>query len=107
MPAAAFAAADAASAPALACSVQAQSPVIVLMVCPSGFDADTISAAASAACGQRRACNVWVWDSATKAPKVAPRHDSEIDKAHTTAAIAVWANDSRSLLRLQRAGAGR
>ena len=90
---------------ASACSVRAQSTAVVVMVCPKGFDAGTIQAAATAACGARRECNVWVWDAESKAPAKAPQRDADLDKAQAATAIAVWANDSKSLMRLQRVGA--
>lgn len=75
------------------------------MVCPKGYDASTIQAAATAACGARQDCNVWVWDAESKAPQKAPQRDADFDKAQAATAIAVWANDSKSLMRLQRVGA--
>lgn len=87
------------------CSVRAQSTAIVVMVCPKGYDASTIQAAATAACGARQDCNVWVWDAESKAPQKAPQRDADFDKAQAATAIAVWANDSKSLMRLQRVGA--
>lgn len=78
-----------------------RSDAVVVMVCPAGYDADVIRAAATAACGTRVQCNVWVWDSASKAPTKAPASDAELDKARAGMAIAIWAHDSKSLMRLR------
>lgn len=93
--------AQAPASAASACRVVDRTEAVVVMVCTAGSDADTIRAAAAAACGERAACNVWVWDSAAKAPKRAPVADAQLDKSQAGSAIAIWANDSQSLMRLR------
>jgi hypothetical protein len=47
-------------------------------------------------------CNAWIWDDPTKAPVKAPATDSDMPKGQAAAAVAIWVNDSNSLISLQR-----
>lgn len=96
---------QAAPADASSCKVRSRSEAVVVMVCTGGFDAPAVQAAAAEACGSRQACNVWIWDAESRAPVQAPKSDAELDKSKAAQAIAVWANDSKSLMRIRSAPA--
>jgi hypothetical protein len=84
------------------CEVKSRSDAVVVMVCPASSDADAWRKASIAACGDKPYCNVWIWDDATKAPTSAPARDADMPRSQAGAALAVWANDSKSLLSLKR-----
>lgn len=94
--------AHAADARAPSCTVRAQSDALVVMVCPPTAGAPQWRAAAESACKARTTCNVWIWDDALQAPAEAPASDEQLPKSMTRNAVAVWANDSKSLINLRR-----
>lgn len=85
------------------CTVKASSPAVALMYCPSQTDEKTWIEAAKAACEPGKARNVWIWDDLSKMPASAPQTDAELPKSATSAAVAVWVNDSSSLMKLKKA----
>jgi hypothetical protein len=88
--------------PAEECTVKSRSDAVVLLLCPPQADAELWRMAGEAACSTRAACNAWIWDDATKVPDKAPATDAELPKQRTAAAVAVWVNDSKSLMTLKR-----
>lgn len=85
------------------CEVRDRSDELVLMVCKPGSPPTQWRSAAQAACGEEgKRCNVWIWSSTADAPAKAPKTDAEIPKQHSAKAIAVWANDSQSLLQIRK-----
>lgn len=84
------------------CRTKDRSDTVVLMFCPSPLGEQAWIEAAKSACGVTQLCNVWIWDDQSKMPKKAPKTDAELSKAHTSAAVAVWINDSQSLMKLRK-----
>lgn len=80
------------------CSVRDRSESVVVMVCQADSVPAQWQAAATATCGSRKYCNVWVWTDAASAPEKAPLADSGLSKDKAARAKAVWAHDSRSLM---------
>jgi hypothetical protein len=87
------------------CSIKSRSETLVVMVCAPGQAADDLRDVGRAACKEKTMCNVWIWDDPSKAPDKAPRADSEIPKQQAADAIAIWVNDSQSLISLKRVNA--
>ncbi len=84
------------------CTVKARSDAVVIMVCPVRATADTWRVAGEAACESKQLCNAWVWDNNAKAPEKAPATDAELPKSSSSAAVAIWVNDSKSLVKLKK-----
>lgn len=80
------------------CTVKNRSEAIVVVVCQPALDQAVWSKAGRQACGPRTKCNAWIWDDAKKAPDVAPLADANLTAQQSASAVAVWANDSQSLL---------
>jgi hypothetical protein len=93
------------STPAIAsaCTVKASSPAVALMYCLPQTDEKTWIEAAKSACEPGKSRNVWIWDDLNKMPANAPQTDAELPKSSTSAAVAVWINDSASLMKLKKA----
>lgn len=91
-----------AAVPDQACTVKTRGATVLVMVCPAASDSSVWRAAGEAACGAAQRCNVWVWDDASKAPATAPASDADLPKAAAGAAVAIWVNDSKSLVSLKR-----
>ncbi|XVJ68343.1 MAG: hypothetical protein HEQ39_00860 [Rhizobacter sp.] len=86
------------------CNVTQRSEAVVLMLCPPAQNEVTWRAAALKACEGKQRCNVWIWDDATNLPATAPATDAELPKSLTAKAVAIWAQDSQSLVALRKAG---
>lgn len=86
------------------CKTKARSEAVVILVCPQDASSDMWRAAGEAACGQKLACNAWVWDDHAKAPGTAPVTDADLPKKASAQAVAVWVNDSKSLMTLKKTG---
>lgn len=84
------------------CTVKARSDAVVLMHCKENLSETAWVEAAKAACEPGKACNVWIWEDPGKMPLVAPKTDAELPKSATGAAVAVWANDTASLIKLKK-----
>nr|WP_315430283.1 hypothetical protein [uncultured Albidiferax sp.] len=84
-----------------ACAVKSRSAAVVVMVCPPRTAPDAFRLAGESACGDKLACNVWVWDDSAKAPDKAPDVDADLPKRQSGTAIAIWVNDSKSLVTLK------
>lgn len=85
-----------------ACSVKARSSAVVLMHCKANLKETDWAEAAKAVCEPGKACNVWIWEDASKIPAKAPDIDTDLPKSSTSAAVAVWINDSESLMKLKK-----
>lgn len=85
-----------------ACSVKARSNAVVLMHCKANLKETDWVEAAKAVCEPGKACNVWIWEDASKIPATAPNTDADLPKSSTGAAVAVWINDSASLMKLKK-----
>ena len=83
------------------CKVLDRSDAVIIMVCPVK-DVALFQAAGKEACGLKQLCNVWIWDSETKAPGVAPISDADMPKVNAKQAEAIWINDSKSLMSIQQ-----
>ena len=84
------------------CKVLSAEGSIRVVVCPKGLDQEGLRRAGVEACGVVKYCNAWIWDSEEKAPKYSPRIDSDLAQEDVGNAVAVWANDSTSLLKLEK-----
>ncbi len=84
------------------CTVKSRSSAVVLMHCKANVAETVWVEAAKAACEPGKACNVWIWDDASKMPQVAPKTDAELPKSATGAAVAVWINDTANLMTLKK-----
>ena len=93
--------------PAGECTVKARSDAVVIMVCPVLSNAEVWRMAGEAACESKKACNAWVWDDDAKAPDKAPKTDAQLPKSTSAQAVAIWVNDSKSLVKLKKAGASK
>ncbi|SEO17461.1 hypothetical protein SAMN05216404_1134 [Nitrosospira multiformis] len=89
-------------APSSQCTIRDRNDTIVILVCAPGGNPESWRDAAQAACGSTLMCNAWIWDDPSKAPVKAPATDSDMPKGQAVAAIAIWVNDSNSLISLQR-----
>jgi hypothetical protein len=90
--------------PAGECTIKARSDAVVIMVCPVTSNADVWRTAGEAACESSQVCNAWVWDDDAKAPEKAPQTDAQLPKSRTAKAVAIWVNDSKSLVKLKKSG---
>ena len=84
------------------CAVRSSEGLIRVVVCPPGLDVESLRVAGEEACGLVVTCNAWIWDNADKAPKYSPRKDSDIAEKDAGNAVAVWANDQKSLMLIKR-----
>lgn len=84
------------------CSVRDAEGSIRVLICPPGLDQQAHRVAGEEACGARVMCNAWIWDSADKAPKNVPSKDADIRPEDAGNAVAVWANDTKSLMLIRR-----
>lgn len=83
------------------CKIASRSDNLVLMNCAVSTTSKEWVEASKLACDKDTTCNVWIWGEETLLPTTAPKTDSEIPKSLTSKALAVWANDSASLLTLK------
>lgn len=84
------------------CELVTRSADVVLMHCTQESDSELMVSAAKKECGEDERCNVWFWNSDVVLPEVAPEKDEGLPKSLTSSALAVWANDSASLLTLKK-----
>lgn len=83
------------------CTVKSRSSAVVLMHCKTNLQDSAWVEAAKAACEPGKACNVWIWEDLSMIPLTAPSTDADLPKGATSAAVAVWINDSASLMKLK------
>lgn len=84
------------------CELVRRSEDVVLMHCQEATATETLVEAGKKVCGDDTRCNVWFWNSDVTLPESAPETDVELPKTLTSQALAVWANDSESLLTLRK-----
>ncbi len=84
------------------CEVKSRSENVVLMQCSTDSSEDVLKESGQQACAEDVSCNVWFWGKDVALPESAPTKDSDLPKALTSQAIAVWVNDSESLLQLKK-----
>lgn len=89
------------------CTIKARSDAVVILVCPAFSKAEVWRRAGEAACETKQVCNAWVWDDSAKAPDKAPKIDSQLSKINSVEAVAIWVNDSKSLMTLKKAGSSK
>jgi len=85
-----------------ACSVKDRTEALVLMFCPGQLNEKVWIEAGKSACSLGQLCNVWIWDDRSKMPETAPKTDAELSKTLAGAAVAIWVNDSQSLMKLKK-----
>lgn len=82
------------------CKVLDKTNAVIIMVCPRYYGKEAWKSAGEDACDSVEFCNVWIWDDVKKAPSTAPNTDAGIPKNNTAKAVAIWINDSKSLVSL-------
>lgn len=85
-----------------ACSIKDRTEKVVLIFCPRQSHEREWLAAGQSACPTGQHCNVWIWDDHSKMPSNAPKTDAELSKGHAASAVAIWVNDSQSLIKLKK-----
>jgi hypothetical protein len=85
-----------------ACEQKSRSEDVILMQCQVVPSEDILKQAGQDACGEDASCNVWFWGGEIVLPQAAPAKDSDLPKALASQALAVWVNDSKSLLQLRK-----
>ena len=86
-----------------ACKVVSTSTSVAIVLCArTAVNADWREAGALA-CKDKQACNAWIWDDESKAPKTAPAKDTDIPKSQTGAARAVWVSPGDQLILVNKA----
>jgi hypothetical protein len=85
-----------------ACNVKSQNGSIVILVCPANASPEGLRDAGVAACKDRKPCNAWIWDDASKAPLSAPLKEADFPKSAMQEVRAVWMNDSQNLMTLRK-----
>ena len=85
------------------CSVKDRSERLALVICPAGSSQSQLRQAGEAACAGKQVCNAWIWEDSAQVPAKAPATDTELPKAATGAARAVWVQDAGQLMELRRA----
>jgi len=83
------------------CHLVSRSAQLVLMQCDTSSDRDVWRATAKTVCESSQRCNVWFWPVGVNLPAVAPSRDQDLPRHLTSKAMAVWVNDSTSLLELK------
>lgn len=87
------------------CTIKARSDAVVIMVCPAFADLNAWRVAGEAACESKQLCNAWLWNDNAKAPDRAPMTDADLPKSSSATAVAIWVNDSKSLVKLKKTSA--
>ena len=83
------------------CSVRVRSPQLVVLICTPDAADQVLRVRSQAACAEQGRCNVWIWDQPAKAPDAISLNDFGISPFQVNAAVAVWINESQTLIRLQ------
>ncbi|WP_156391599.1 MULTISPECIES: hypothetical protein [unclassified Roseateles] len=92
-----------ASAVHASCSTTDRSEQVALVLCSANTDQAALKAAGMAACKDKKVCNAWIWEDASKLPPKAPAIDKDLPKSAAGAARAVWIHDSQHLMELRKA----
>ena len=83
------------------CVDKDDSGTIVVLLCPVDSESEQWRSAAVEICGERTYCNAWIWTNKDIAPSTAPKIDSDFSTDVTKHAVAVWAHDSQSLIKIR------
>jgi len=81
------------------CSVIDRHGFIAFMICPSDATPAEWRREGIKACGARRVCNAWIWDSRRRAGSSLPMTDEQVN-----AAVAVWSNKPQTLVNCRTTG---
>jgi len=82
------------------CAVKVRSSQLVVLICTPGAGDQVWRVRSQAACAEQNRCNVWIWDQQAKAPH-SVLNDADISPFHADAAVALWINESQTLIKLQ------
>ena len=93
------------AADASECAVKAAGENVVVIVCPPGLDQEAWRTAGERACIlDNGICNAWIWDDAKKAPREAPKNDTDLSKEQVRHAVAIWDNYKQLLVVIHQVG---
>ena len=84
------------------CAVTTRSDAVAVLVCAPTASQQQWRDAGTAACKGRTSCNAWIWNDASKAPVIAPLKDTDLPKAQSGAASAIWVADTAQLIVLRK-----
>ena len=84
------------------CYTKDKSETIVLLVCSNDSHEAQWKNAGKAACESKNRCNAWIWGNPADVPDEAPLQDVMLPKNKTAKALAVWVNDSQSLIKINK-----
>jgi hypothetical protein len=84
-----------------ACWVRSRSSQWVVLICTPDAGEQVWRVRSQAACADQSRCNVWIWEQPAKAPESAPSTDADITLLQASAALALWINESQSLVKLR------
>jgi hypothetical protein len=84
------------------CTVRDSEGTIRVLICPPGLSQEEMRVAGEEACGVQVLCNAWMWDAGSAAPQNAPSRDADIDPTVAGNAVAVWANDVKTLMMIKK-----
>ena len=83
------------------CWIKARSSQWVVLICTPDAGEQVWRVRSQAACADQSRCNVWIWDQPAKAPEFAPPRDVDVFRFQGEAAVAVWINESQTLIKRQ------
>lgn len=81
------------------CRIKARSTQLIVLICTPDAGDQVWRVRSQAACADQSRCNVWIWDQPAKAPEFAPWSHVQISQLHANTAVAVWINESQTLIR--------
>jgi hypothetical protein len=84
------------------CTIRDRGKAVVVVLCPQGQSQDKWKEAGEVACNGIRPCSAWIWDDPDKAPQKAPAIASGIPKDNILASIAIWDNDAKQLVMINK-----
>ena len=70
----------------------------LVMICSHDAGDQVWRVRSQAACAEQSRCNVWIWDEPSKLPAA---KNTAIADSQVEAAVALWINESQTLIRLQ------
>ena len=83
------------------CTVRVRSAELIVLICSRDAGDQVWRARSQVACAAQSRCNVWIWEDPAKAPEVAPASDTQIVPSQSDSAVAVWINESQTLVKLR------
>ena len=84
------------------CTLRDSAEGIRVLICPPGLSQQEMRVAGEEACGVQVMCNAWIWDAGSAAPKNVPKKDTDIEPEVAGNAVAVWANDVKTLMLIKK-----